>query len=240
MIMRVLRVFTPSSRSFYPRLLTHVPVVETFLQVLHDVQSIRRKLYVMGVAMHLQVLDELPALRFRPFRPDHAILRRTAGFPRNVSAAKLVTNVGVSGDAGIEQEAAVRDGPRAEPKIDRVEVARANPEFLVTRIGGAEQLVDRWYRSVVQEGANRPYSRQGTRLILGRSHGQIDLAESIHLLDLLRTVAHGLVVLRAHVVTNKAETHAGVGFSEIEGLHRRIDLRLSRCNSGVQGYCVDH
>src|SRR5271165_1521860 len=112
MMMRVLRVFTPSPRPINPRLLTHVPVVEPFLQVLHDVFTVRRQLHIVGVAMHLQILDDLPALRFRPFRPNHAVLRRAAGLPWNISAAELMAYVGIPRNAGVEQEASLGQWPR--------------------------------------------------------------------------------------------------------------------------------
>ena len=70
MMMCVLRVFTPSSRPLNTRLLTQVPVVEPFLQVLHDVLPVWRKPHIVRVAMHLQVLDDLPTLGFRELRPD--------------------------------------------------------------------------------------------------------------------------------------------------------------------------
>src|SRR5450432_2497259 len=104
MMMRVLRVFTPFPRSINTRLLTNVPVVEPFLQVFHDVLAVRRKRHIVGVAMHLQILDDLPALLIRPFRPNHAVLRRAAGLPRNISAAELMAYVGIPRNTGVEQE----------------------------------------------------------------------------------------------------------------------------------------
>src|SRR5450755_3294479 len=151
MMMRVLRVFTPSPRSMNTRLLTYVPVVEPFLQVLHDVLAVRRKLHNVGVAMHLQILDDLPALLVRPFRSNHAVLRRAAGLPWNISAAELMTYVGISRNAGVEQKASLGQRSRAQSQVHGIEVARSDPELLVAGIGGAQQLINRGDRTVVQE-----------------------------------------------------------------------------------------
>src|SRR6516164_4175407 len=143
MMMCVLRVFTPSSRPLNTRLLTQVPVVEPFLQVLHDVLPVWRKPHIVRVAMHLQVLDDLPTLGFRELRPDHSVLRRTAQLPWNVTTTKFVTGIGVSGYAGVEPETSLGERFRFQPQILRIEVARAHPEFLVARVGRAKQLVNR-------------------------------------------------------------------------------------------------
>ena len=68
---------------------------------------------------------------FRQFGAYHAILRRAPEFPWNVSATKLMANVGISRHAGVEQKPSLGERLRAQSEIYGIEVARANPECLV-------------------------------------------------------------------------------------------------------------